>query len=76
MFSLHPQLAQDTFFVGDFPLSTCRLMNDMQFPWLILIPRVPGVSELYEFVGLGAEGIVATVFAVMYGSNLAKENGG
>lgn len=48
MFSLHPQLAQDTFFVGDFPLSTCRLMNDMQFPWLILIPRVPGVSELYE----------------------------
>ena len=48
MFSLHPQLAQDTFFVGDFPLSTCRLMNDMQFPWLILIPRVPGVTELYE----------------------------
>ena len=48
MFSLHPQLAQDTFFVGDFPLSTCRLMNDMQFPWLILIPRVPGVNELYE----------------------------
>lgn len=37
MFSLHPQLAQDTFFVGDFPLSTCRLMNDMQFPWLILV---------------------------------------
>jgi len=48
MFSLHPQLAQDTFFVGDFPLSTCRLMNDMQFPWLILIPRVPGITELYE----------------------------
>ena len=48
MFSLHPQLAQDTFLVGDFPLSTCRLMNDMQFPWLVLVPRVPGVSELYE----------------------------
>jgi diadenosine tetraphosphate (Ap4A) HIT family hydrolase len=48
MFSLHPVLAQDTFIVGDFPLSTCRLMNDMQFPWLILVPRVQGVSELYE----------------------------
>ena len=47
MFSLHPQLAQDTF-LGDFPLSTCRLMNDMQFPWLILVPRVPGITELYE----------------------------
>ncbi len=48
MFSLHPQLAQDTFLVGDFALSTCRLMNDMQYPWLVLVPRVPGVTELYE----------------------------
>ena len=48
MFTLHPQLAQDTFLVGDFPLCTCRLMNDMQFPWLILVPRVQGIGELYE----------------------------
>lgn len=48
MFNLHPQLAQDTFLVGEFPLSTCRLMNDCQFPWLILIPRVAGIRELYE----------------------------
>ena len=48
MFTLHPQLAQDSFFVGDFPLCTCRLVNDMRFPWLILIPRVPGVKELYQ----------------------------
>lgn len=48
MFSLHPKLAQDTFLVGDFPLSTCRLMNDMQYPWLILVPRVSQATELYE----------------------------
>lgn len=36
MFNWHPQLAKDTFLVGEFPLSTCRLMNDCQFPWLIL----------------------------------------
>lgn len=48
MFILHPKLAQDTFLVGEFPLSTCRLMNDCQFPWLILVPRVAGVKELYE----------------------------
>lgn len=48
MFQLHPTLANDTFYVGDFPLSTCRLMNDCQFPWLILVPRVSGVKELYE----------------------------
>lgn len=48
MFNLHPQLAKDTFLVGEFPLSTCRLMNDCQFPWLILVPRVAGIRELYE----------------------------
>ena len=48
MFNFPPQLAKDTFLVGEFPLSTCRLMNDCQFPWLILIPRVPGIKELYE----------------------------
>ena len=48
MFNLHPQLASDTFLIGDFPLSTCRLMNDCRFPWLILVPRVAGAKELYE----------------------------
>ncbi|HBD04470.1 MAG TPA: HIT family protein, partial [Psychrobacter sp.] len=28
MFQLHHKLAADSFLVGDFPLSTCRLIND------------------------------------------------
>lgn len=48
MFLLHPTLAKDSFLVGDFPLSTCRLMNNCQFPWLILVPRLPAISEIYE----------------------------
>lgn len=48
MFQLHPTLAKDSFLIGEFPLSTCRLINDCQFPWLILVPRVAGVSEMYE----------------------------
>ena len=48
MFQLHPTLAKDSFMVGDFPLSTCRLINDCQFPWLILVPRVAGIKEIYE----------------------------
>ena len=47
MFQLHHKLAADSFLVGDFPLSTCRLINDCQFPWLILVPRVSGIKELY-----------------------------
>ena len=48
MFQLHSTLAKDTFLVGDLPLSTVRLMNDCQFPWLILVPRVSGIKEIYE----------------------------
>ena len=36
--TLHPQLAADTFDVIKWPLHAVRLMNDKRFPWLILVP--------------------------------------
>lgn len=33
-----------------------------------------GITEFYEFIGFGAEGVVATIFAVIYGSRIKKEN--
>lgn len=48
MFSLHPRLAADTLLLGDFPLSHCLLMNDMHYPWLILVPRVESIREIFE----------------------------
>lgn len=50
--SLHPQLGADTAFVCDLPLSRLVAMNDANFPWLILVPRRPGASELFD---LGAD---------------------
>jgi diadenosine tetraphosphate (Ap4A) HIT family hydrolase len=47
-FELHPQLAADTFFVREAPLSTVLLMNDRRFPWLILVPRRTGVAEIID----------------------------
>lgn len=37
-FELHPQLAADTRFVGDLELSRVLLMDDANYPWLILVP--------------------------------------
>jgi hypothetical protein len=37
-FDLHPQLAADTHFVGDLELSRVLLMDDANYPWLILGP--------------------------------------
>jgi len=46
--SLHPQLARDTILLGDLPLSRVLIVNDANWPWLLLVPRRPGVSEIIE----------------------------
>ena len=46
--SLHPQLAADTVPVGDLALSRALLANDANYPWLVLVPRQPGLVELID----------------------------
>ena len=50
-FVLDPRLAADSAFIADGPLSQVRLMDDTRFPWLVLVPRVNGVSEWLELDG-------------------------
>ena len=47
-FTLHPQLAVDTVPVGDLALTRVLLASDANYPWLILVPRFPGVTELID----------------------------
>jgi diadenosine tetraphosphate (Ap4A) HIT family hydrolase len=46
--TLHPQLAADTVPVGDLPLSRVLLANDANYPWLILVPRRPALTEIID----------------------------
>jgi diadenosine tetraphosphate (Ap4A) HIT family hydrolase len=48
MFALDPRLEADGIFVADWSLSRVLLMNDRRFPWLILVPRLDGLSEIHE----------------------------
>ncbi|RDV27556.1 HIT domain-containing protein [Alteromonas aestuariivivens] len=48
MFELDKRLAADCLEVGDLPLCRVLLMNDSQFPWLILVPRREGITEILE----------------------------
>ena len=48
IWSLHPQLAQDTVPLGDLPLARVLLANDANYPWLILVPRRPGLTEILD----------------------------
>lgn len=47
-FELHPRLAADTITLGDFPVCRALLMNEAQFPWVILVPKRAGITELYQ----------------------------
>lgn len=47
-FQLHPQLRKDCLEVGHFKLSQILLMNDSQYPWLILVPRRADIREIYQ----------------------------
>lgn len=50
-FELDSRLAADSVLVADGPLSQIRLMNDDRFPWVVLVPRVPGASEWIDLDG-------------------------
>jgi len=45
---LDPKLAADTVPIGDLAMTRVLLANDANFPWLILVPRTPGVTEITD----------------------------
>lgn len=47
-FSLHARLAADCVTLADWPLCRALLMNDASYPWLILVPRRPGLTEFHQ----------------------------
>lgn len=47
-FSLDPQLARDTHPLGELHLCTLRLMNDRRYPWVIMVPKKPGLAEIID----------------------------
>ena len=45
---LHPQLADDTHPLATFELCELRLMDDANYPWLVLVPRVVDAVEMLD----------------------------
>jgi diadenosine tetraphosphate (Ap4A) HIT family hydrolase len=71
-FVLDPQLEADSIRVADLPLSAVRLTRDANYPWLLLVPRRPGLAEiidldrhdrasLMEEIALASEALKSTV---------------
>ncbi len=47
-FTLDSRLFADTIALGEWPLCRVLMMNDRRYPWLILVPRRPGLVELTD----------------------------
>jgi diadenosine tetraphosphate (Ap4A) HIT family hydrolase len=51
MFELDPHLAADTVELARWSLCRVLLMNDSNYPWLILVPQRPGLRDFDEVAG-------------------------
>lgn len=47
-FTLDPQLDGDSLPLVELELCTVRLMNDANFPWLLMVPKRPDLVELTD----------------------------
>ncbi len=47
-FILGPAFAATSFKLGDLVLSEARLQDDARYPWIVLIPRLPGLREVED----------------------------
>ena len=70
MFALHTQLEKDCVPIGDLPLSRVLLMNDANYPWLVLVPRRADIVELFQLPRIDQQQLldeVAQVAAALAG---------
>ncbi len=47
-FEIDPAFIATSHAVGDLPLCHVRLQDDARYPWLVLIPRLSGLSEIEQ----------------------------
>ena len=59
--SLHPQLEADTAPVGDLALCRVLAINDVTYPWLILVPRRAAIGEIADLGDDDAAELIAEI---------------
>jgi len=47
-FQLDPRLESDSVSLGESSNYSIRLINDRRFPWVILVPKVEAITEIYQ----------------------------
>ena len=47
-FRLNEMLYRDTITLKELPLCSLLLMNDSNYPWFVLVPRVSDIQDIYQ----------------------------
>lgn len=63
-FELDERLAADTTLVGRSDAGLVLLMDDARWPWLLLVPELPGTSQLHELEAVDAARVLSTSLAI------------
>lgn len=48
MFVLDSRIEADSIFICDLELCQLRIQNDQRYPWLVLVPKLPSLTEVHE----------------------------
>jgi len=48
IFTLDERLEADTVHISDMDLCQIRMMKDANYPWVVMVPRVPDVREIHD----------------------------
>ncbi len=47
-FELNSALEKDSIFIAELALSQARLIDNNDYPWIILVPRLPNITEITD----------------------------
>jgi diadenosine tetraphosphate (Ap4A) HIT family hydrolase len=63
-FELDSRLAADTALLGRSEGGLVLLMNDARWPWILLVPERPGISQLHDLDAGDAAQVLSTSLAI------------
>jgi diadenosine tetraphosphate (Ap4A) HIT family hydrolase len=55
LFTLDPRLQKESLYLAEFSLCKVLLMNDARYPWVILVPKITGLTEIFQLDDAGQQ---------------------
>ena len=64
MFTLDHRIERDSILIADMPISQLRIQDDQRYPWLVLVPKIEGATEIHSLKAEQAQQLIVESNAV------------